>query len=66
MSRRVMDKKNKKKMRKKRQVKEGSPYEEENLLEMLKDEVLITAEDKSEIKGIINALVYFQMIDQSI
>ena len=33
-------------MKKKRQVKEGSPYEEENLIDMLKEEVVLTLEDK--------------------
>ena len=62
----MKDKKAKKKLRKKRQVKEGSPYEEENLIDMLREEVVLTNEDKTQIKEIINALVYFQMIDQSI
>jgi hypothetical protein len=33
-------------MKKKRQVKEGSPFEEDNLIDMLKEETIITQEDK--------------------
>jgi elongator complex protein 1 len=58
-SRRVNDKKTKKKMRKNRVVKEGSPFEEENLIQLLKDETIITAEDKEQVKELMNALVYF-------
>ena len=53
-------------MRRKRQVKEGSPYEEENLIEMLREEVVLSSDDKNQVKEVINALVYFQMITQSI
>ena len=59
MSKKLPEKKQKKKLRRKRQVKEGSPYEEDNLIEMLKEEVTVTAEDKDQVKKIINALVYF-------
>jgi len=55
----------KKKMKKKRQVKEGSPFEEDNLIEMLKDEVHITKADKDQVKDIMNALVHFGLIDLS-
>jgi elongator complex protein 1 len=65
-SKRVNERKTKKTMRRKRQVKEGSPYEEENLLDMLREEVVITAADKQHVKEIMNALVYFQLIGQSI
>jgi hypothetical protein len=33
-------------MKKKRAVKEGSPFEEDSLIDLLKDEVKITDEDK--------------------
>lgn len=52
-------------MRKKRQVKEGSPFEEDNLIEMLKEEVTISAADKEAIKDIMNALIYFGLIETS-
>ena len=52
-------------MKRKRQVKEGSPFEEENLLDMLREEVLCTQEDREFVKSIINALVYFQQIESS-
>ena len=52
-------------MRKKRAVKEGSPFEEDNLIELLKEEVTITAQDKEEVKNIMSALVYFGMLDLS-
>lgn len=59
------EKKKKKTLRKKRQVKEGSPFEEDNLIEMLKEEVVITKDDKEQVKNIINALIYFGLIDTS-
>ena len=40
-SRRQSDKKQRKRMKKKRQVKEGSPFEEDNLIELLKEEVRV-------------------------
>ena len=52
-------------MRKKRTVKEGSPFEEDNLVELLKEEVVVTTQDKDEVKDIINALVYFGMLELS-
>ena len=52
-------------MRKKREVKEGSPMEEDNLVELLKEEVHVTATDKEEVKDIMSALVYFGMLDLS-
>ena len=52
-------------MRKKKQVKEGSPFEEDNLIEMLKEEVVLSQEDKDQVKHIMNALVYFGNIDTS-
>ena len=59
------DKKKKKTMRKKRQVKEGSPFEEDNLIDMLKEETIISQEDKDQVRNIMNALVYFGMIEIS-
>ena len=53
-------------MRKKRQVKEGSPFEEEYLIELLHDDTKVTAEDKEEVKTIMQALIYFGMIAESV
>jgi hypothetical protein len=52
-------------MRKKRQVKEGSPFEEDNLIEMLKEEVILSQLDKEQVKDIMNALIFFSNIDTS-
>lgn len=63
LSKRNPDRKQKKKMRKRRQVKEGSPFEEDNLIEILKEEVRCTAEEKDQTKAIMNALVFFGEIE---
>jgi len=52
-------------MKKKRQVKEGSPFEEDNLIEMLLEEVRVSLVDQEQCRNIINALVYFSLIEQS-
>jgi len=44
------------KMRKKKAVKEGSPFEEEYLLELLKEETKIQPEDKEHVKKLLLAL----------
>jgi len=44
-------------MRKKRAVKEGSPFEEEYLIELLKEEVKISNEEKENVKVIMQALL---------
>ena len=46
-------------MRKRRAVKEGSPFEEDNLVELLKEATKVTGEDKQIVKDIINALIFF-------
>lgn len=46
-------------MRKARVVKEGSPFEEDNLIELLKEEIKISNEEKEQVKNVMNALVYF-------
>ncbi len=51
------------KMRKKKAVKEGSPFEEEYLLELLKEETKLNSEDKEQVKRIMLALSYFSCID---
>ena len=56
----------KKKMRKKRVVKEGSPFEEEYLLELLKDDTKCTEEDKTTVKNLMKIMLYFGMVQESI
>jgi hypothetical protein len=56
-SKRASAKKQKLKMRKKRQVKEGSPYEEEYLLDILKEEVKFTLQDREEVRELMKALL---------
>jgi len=53
------------KIEKKRQVKEGSPFEEDFLIDMLKEEVRVTQHDKDEVKDIMKALLHFGMITES-
>ena len=55
-----------KKMRKKRAVKEGSPFEEEYLIELLHEDTKITPEDKQEVKTLMQALIFFGMIAESV
>jgi len=50
-------------MRKKRAVKEGSPFEEEYLIELLKEEIKISAEEKDSVKVIMQALLQFGLIE---
>jgi hypothetical protein len=52
-------------LRKKRQVKEGSPYEEDYLIDMLKEEVKVTGSDKEEVRDIMRALLNFGMVAES-
>jgi len=51
------------KMRKKKAVKEGSPFEEEYLLEIIKEETTISSQDKEQVKGLMRVLMFFTMID---
>ena len=53
-------------MRKKRAVKEGSPFEEEYLLELIQDDTKVTAEDKAAVKVLMQALIYFGMIAEAV
>lgn len=52
-------------MRKKKVVKEGSPFEEEYLLELLKEETKLQSDDKEHVKKLLVALQYFGCIDES-
>lgn len=60
-----LKKQQKQKLKKKRQVKEGSPYEEAFLLDILKEEVRVTQTDKDEVKDIMKALLNFGMVTES-
>ena len=53
-------------MRRKRVVKEGSPFEEEYLIELLQDDTKVTDEDKSTVKVLMQALIYFGLIAESV
>jgi len=55
----------KQKLRKKRQVKEGSPFEENYLLDMLKEETKVTQADKDEVRDIMRALLNFGLVSES-
>ena len=55
-----------KKMRRKRAVKEGSPFEEEYLIELLHDDTKVTPEDKTVVKQLMQALIYFGQIAESV
>jgi hypothetical protein len=46
-------------MRKKRAVKEGSPYEEEYLLELIKEETCLQPDDKEQVKSLMKSLLFF-------
>ena len=52
-------------MRKKKAVKEGSPFEEDYLLEVIKEEVVITSQEKEQVKQLMTVLMFFGMIDQA-
>ena len=53
-------------MKKRKDCKEGSPFEEENLVDLLKEETKISAEDKNQVKALMQVLIYFGMIQESI
>jgi hypothetical protein len=50
-------------MRKRRVVKEGSPFEEEYLLELIKEETCLQPTDKDHVKSLMKTLMFFGMID---
>ena len=51
-----------KKMRRKRAVKEGSPFEEEYLVELLHDDTTVTPEDNAPDKALMQSLIFFGLI----
>lgn len=48
-----------------RSVKEGSPFEEELLVDFLNN-LVVTKEERKEIGNLIKVLVYFSLIDESV
>ena len=46
-------------MKKRKQVKEGSPFEEEYLLELLKEETVVSTEDKETVCKLMRILFFF-------
>lgn len=54
-----------KKKRKLREPKQGSPFEEENLIEVLKDGTKLSVSDQAAVKVIIDALVFFGQVEAS-
>jgi hypothetical protein len=52
-------------MRKKRAVKEGSPFEEEYLLELIKDETCLQSDDKEQVKHLMRTLMFFGAITEA-
>jgi hypothetical protein len=52
-------------LKKKKAVKEGSPFEEEYLIELLKD-IKMSAAEKEEVQEIMRALLFFGQVDESI
>ena len=53
-------------MRKKRVVKEGSPFEEEYLIELLQEDTKCTEDDKATVKNLMKVLTYFGLVEESI
>lgn len=53
-------------MRRKRVVKEGSPFEEEYLLELIKEDTKVIAQDKESVKTLMQTLIYFSMIAEAV
>ena len=51
-------------MRKKRAVKEGSPYEEEYLLELIKEETCLQPDDKEQVKSLMKSLLFFGFLQE--
>ena len=65
MARAWRGKSNKKKTKTTRTVKEGSPFEEELLVDYL-NAVTVTKEERAEVANLIKVLAYFGEIDSSV
>jgi hypothetical protein len=50
------------KMKRKRAVKEGSPFEEEYLLDTIKEETICSEEDKMQVKNLMRILILFGLV----
>jgi hypothetical protein len=54
-----------KKAKRRGDVKEGSPFEEESLLELIKEEGKLQAGDKDQVRALMSSLAYFGLVDES-
>ena len=61
----TLKKQQKQKLKKKRNVKEGSPFEEAYLLELLREETKLGAGDKEEVKDLMKALLNHGFVAES-
>lgn len=52
-------------MKKKRAVKEGSPFEEEYILDSVKEETKCNPDDKTSVKDLMQVLVLFGMVAEA-
>lgn len=52
-------------MRKRRAVKEGSPFEEDYLLELIKEETCLQPGEKDIVKKLMKSLMFFGMLNES-
>jgi len=49
-------------MKRKRAVKEGSPFEEEYLLDTIKEETICSELDKTQVKSLMRILILFGLV----
>ena len=61
----AIKKQQKQKLRKKRNVKEGSPFEETHLIDMLREETKVTQNDKDEVRDLMRALLNHGLVAES-
>lgn len=54
-----------KKIKQKRNVKEGSPFEEEYLVELLQEDTKCTDQDKDQVRTLMRALIFFGMVAEA-
>ena len=47
-------------------MKEGSPFEEEYLLELLREDTKVSEDDKASVKSLMHALVFFGLVDEAV
>ena len=46
-------------------MKEGSPFEEEHLIDLIKDESRLHPSDKEQVRALMSSLGYFGLVEQS-